>query len=119
MSVLLEYHVHIKEPETNEGNPQTQVSESSCPALPQARSSSPYTVPPSHIYDNPQWKIPHLVAQAPSHLVSIQFCQTLRHCFLNMCEPLKKTDEETAIYKPYKKPKSNLTYIYKQSNHQP
>ena len=25
----------------------------------------------------------------------------------------------TAIYKPYKKPNSNLTYIYKQSNHPP
>ena len=28
-------------------------------------------------------------------------------------------DLRTAIYKPYKKPKSDLTYIHKQSNHPP
>ena len=28
-------------------------------------------------------------------------------------------DLRTAIYKPYKKPNSNLTYIHKQSNHPP
>ena len=30
-----------------------------------------------------------------------------------------KLDLRTAISKPYKKPNSNLTYIYKQSNHLP
>ena len=38
----------------------------------------------------------------------------------NVVDFLEKTlDLRTAIYKPYKKPNSNLSYIHKQSNHPP
>ena len=55
-------------------------------------------------------------------------CKIFKHnSLLNTIEVNKKVvdflditlDLRTAIYKPYKKPNSNLTYIHKQSNHPP
>ena len=57
-----------------------------------------------------------------------EICKIFKHSSLQITIEANKTvvdflditlDLRTAIYKPYQKPNSNLTYIHKQSNHPP